>query len=541
MTISHFEELGNETLIYGDLKEVEKLGGESTTAVIIKAPSKMGHVAGDVIKARVDVEKIHLFDAETEITIIPQVPERNVLPVSVENEKMDLFGKVAKPASIPVDYLLNGTITLPLDATEVSESGSVEGKVELIEEHREARIALVKAADKKLFLKVDEKVKKGDKVKFTVDYSRATFRDEKDQVVAEPLKDRDNIFATFVNFKTAEEVTKDPQFTKLKDEKVARVQEEYAQKRQAFEQEKAQALQEAEAKQQAINPQIAEKQAALEGQKQELQGQLTKAKTEYKEALKEAKARHGQIMKEEKAKIDAQYKQIKADEAADYKDFMNKNKDRESRRSRRLSYSVFRENFPQMKQAEVERRMNALEFEKETELNGLKAHYSQFVALSKDKMKENEKAFKEECYPLETATKEYEKKAKEFDKEEKDALKRAELLFFFKYDYFYQLLNDDITNKIIQGMGERVFTKVFRIEVPHDGFEEQEGALEFKVVSLINYGDVKLYKCVGNLYGEKVTAYINQERDIALGTTIHLAPSVEKTQIYEDERNIRLY
>ena len=77
--------------------------------------------------------------------------------------------------------------------------------------------------------------------------------------------------------------------------------------------------------------------------------------------------------------------------------------------------------------------------------------------------------------------------------------------------------------------------------MPHDGFVEKENAIDFKVVSLVNYGDVKLYKCVGALYGEKVTAYIKQERDIALGEAIKLAPVVEKTQIYEDERNIRLY
>lgn len=541
VTISHFEELGNETLIYGDLKEIEQLGAESKTAVIIKAPSKMGHVAGDVIKARIDVEHIHLFDAESEFTIIPQIPERNVLPVTIENEKMILFGTGTKPQSIPVDYLINGTIALPLDATVVSESGSVEGEVELVEKHREADIALVKVDDKKLFLKVEEGVKKGDTVKFTVDYSRATFRDEQDQVVAEPLADRDCVNATFVNFKTVSEVTGDPRFEELKNEKVSRVQEEYAAKRQAFETEKAQALADAQARQVAIDPMVEQKEAEMEARKEELKEKLAAAKVQYKEAAAEAKARHNEIRKQEMAKINEQYRKIKEDEALDYKEFKMKNKDRESRRARRLSYSVFRENFPQMKQAEIERRMNALDFDKETELNGLKAHYSQFVALSKDKMKEDERLFKEECYPLETVTKEYEKKTKEFDKEEVDALKRAELLFFFKYDYFYQLLSDDITNKIIQGMGERVFTKVFRVEVPHDGFVEQEGALEFKVVSLVNYGDVKLYKCVGELYGEKVTAYINQERDIALGSTIHLAPVVEKTQIYEDERNIRLY
>ena len=541
VTISHFEELGNETLIYGDLKEVEKLGGDSPTAVIIKAPSKMGHVAGDVIKARIDVSRIHLFDAESEMTIIPPVPERNVLPVSVKNEKMDLFGSITKPASIPVDYLEKGTISLPLDATEVCEKGSVEGKVVMVEKQGDINLALVEAHDKKLFIKVGEEVKKGASIRFSVDYSRATFRDENEVVVAEPLADRDNLFATFVNFKTAKEVTNDSKFDAMKEERVSKVKEEYVEKRRAFEEEKAAALKEASEKQAAVDGVIPEKQAQLELKREEVQAKLAEEKAKYKADLKEAKAKHAKIAKEEMAKIDAMYKKIKEDEIADYKDFMFKNKDPESRRARRQSYHIFRENFPQMKQAEVERKTNALDFDKETEINGLKAHYSQFVALSKDALKESERAFKEECYPLETTTKEYEKKTKAFDKEEQDALTRAELLFFFKYDEIYQLLSEDITNKIIQGMGERVFTKVFRVEVPHDGFEEKEGGIEFKVVSLINYGDVKLYKCVGTLYGEKVTAYINQERDIALGQVIRLAPIVEKTQIYEDERNIRLY
>ena len=541
VTISHFEELGNETLIYGDLKEIEKLGEESTTGIIIKAPSKMGHVAGDVIKARINVEKINLFDAETELTIIPPVPERNVLPVSIENEKMNLFGVASKPASIPVDYLKDGVIELPLDATQVSEEGSVEGKVELVEQHHEVFLALVAAHDKKLFIKVPEGTKKGDKVKFTVDYSRATFRDAEEHVVAEPLKDRDNIMATFVNFKTAKEVTNDSKFDAMKEERVNKVKAEYEEKRKAFEEEKKDALEAAKTKQEVVNPTIANREAELNREKETTKKLLADAKAKYKEDVKVAKAKHKQIFKEEMAKVDAEYKRIKDEEVRDYKDFMMKNKDPESRRSRRQSYQLFKESFPQMKANDVEKRTNSLEFDKETELNALKAHYNQYVILTKDKLKEDEKAFKEECYPLETTTKEYEKKTKEFDKEEQDAYRRAELLFFFKYDNFYQLLPDDITNKIIQGMGERVFTKVFRIEVPHDGFEEQENALEFKVASLVNFGDVKLYKCVGELYGEKVTVYIKQERDIALGQVIHLAPVVEKTQIYEDERNIRLY
>ena len=541
VTISHFEELGNETLIYGDLKEVEGLGGESSTAVIIKAPSKMGHVAGDVIKARVDVSRIHLFDAESEMTIIPPVPERNVLPVNIANEKLELFGTVAKPASIAIDFLKNGNVEIPLDAVKVDPNGSVEGKIVNVEKHNKIYLALVEAADKKLFVLVDEKAKKGDKIKFTVDFSRATFKDENDHTELSPLADRDCLNATFVNLKTALEVTQDQKFEELKNERVAKVEADYAAKLEEFNKEKEAALAEAKAKQDAAHGQVAQKEAEMVAENERLEAELKEAGVKYKADVKACKAKHAEIAKEELAKIDAMYKKMKEDEAADFKDFMIKNKDPESRRSRKLSYQVFKESFPQMKANDVERKTNALEFDKETELNGLKARYTQLKALNKDKIKENEKKFKEDYYPLEVASKLYGEKEAELEKEKKEAVRRAELLFFFKYDNYYQLIPDDITNKIIQGMGERVFTKIFRIEVPHDGFKEVANAISFKVGALVNYGDVKLYKCGGDLYGDKVTVYINKERDIEPGQSICLSPELEKTQIYEDDRNIRLY
>ena len=131
---------------------------------------------------------------------------------------------------------------------------------------------------------------------------------------------------------------------------------------------------------------------------------------------------------------------------------------------------------------------------------------------------------------------EKELKAKRADEE-----LHARLVFFFTFEKIYQLIPDEITGKVIQGLGNRVFTKNFRIEVPHDAFVEEKGYLPFKVVSNVNYGDVKLYKCVGELYGEKVTVYIDKVREIELGSTISLRPDLEKCQVYEDELNIRLY
>ena len=540
VTISHFEELGNETLIYGDLKEIEGLGAESKTSVIIKAPSKMGHVAGDVIKARVNVEKIHLFDAESEMTIIPAIPEENVLPVKVLDGQMELFGKGVKPASIDVDILEEGTISLPLSALKAGE-GSVQAKVLLVEEHKEGRLAMVEAGDKKLFLFVGENVKKGDKINFSVDYSRATFKDKEEKTVCSPLPERDKLIARFVNLKTAYENTQDKQFLDIQDQRVKEVEEKYVDIFNDFYKERDEVLADAEAKQNEAAPRLADNKARLKEANDQLKAELSEAKAQYSAELKEIKAKHKEIYKDEMAKINLMYKKMKADELEDYKKCMANNKDRGTRSQRRIEHSVFRENFPQMKANDVERKTNSLEFDKESEINGVKARFSQKKNLIKETIKENNKKFENDNYPLKVVSKEYEKKEKELNAKREDELLHAKLIFFFTYENVFELIPDDITGRIIQGLGNRVFSKNFRVEVPHDAFVEEPGHMEFKVVSNVNYGDTKLYKCVGEMYGEKLAIYINKVREMELGESVSFIPDLAKCQIYEDELNIRLY
>ena len=540
VTISHFEELGNETLIYGDLKEIAGLGGESKTSVIIKAHSKMGHKSGDVIKARVDVTRIHLFDAESEMTIIPAVPEENVLPVKIVNEQMELFGTAVKPQSIDVDYLENGTITLPLSAIKVGE-GQVEAKVNLIEEHKEGRLGLLESGDKKFFAFVLDDTKEGDRVKFSVDYSKATFKDAEGKTVCYPLPERDNIIARFVNLKTAFENTQDEQFMKLQEERVKAVEAKYEGIYQAFESERAEALNTAKSKQEAAASNAEQAKAKVDEENARLAAELKEAKVKYSEEMREIKARHKEIYRTEMNKIAEQYKKMWADEKEDYRKSMMNNKDHDTRVQRRLAYSVFRENFPQMKANDVERKTNSLEFDKETEVNGAKARFNQKKNLTKETIKENNKKFHEEYYPLEVATKLYAEKEKELNAKKEHDLLHAKLIFFFTFEKIFRLIPDEITGKIIQGLGNRVFTKNFRIEVPHDAFVEEEGTLEFKVVANINYGDMKMYKCVGELYGEKLVVYITKTKDYELGSKIYLRPDLQRCQIYEDELNIRLY
>ena len=107
MTVTVVEALGGETLIYGHLGvaipddtpigELAEPVGESTDdsigkttsterdAVIIKAPAELDAHRGDVVDAAVNLRKLHLFDRETENSIMPAIPTENVCNCMVEN------------------------------------------------------------------------------------------------------------------------------------------------------------------------------------------------------------------------------------------------------------------------------------------------------------------------------------------------------------------------------------------------------------------------------------------------------------------------
>jgi len=540
VTISHFEELGNETLIYGDLKEISGLGRESKTTIIIKATSKHDLKPGDVVKARIDVTKIHLFDNKDEKSIIPAIPNENVLDCSIVNNNMTCFGVAKKPDAIICDFLEKGSISIPLKAISLGD-GELDGVVKSVEKINDSYLALVNVKDQSIFVMADEKTKAGAKVKIAIDYSLASLFDDKEQLVVAPLAERDDIHASFVNFKTAFEVTQDQRFVTERETRVDAVLKEFKAKEDELAKEKAAALEQANKDYLAIQPMFAANKVAMNKDNANLKKQIAELSAKYKKDLTEAKVRHEKIKAEAIKAIENQYATMIENETKDYKLALATNRDPDAKRARKLSYQLFKENLPQQKKNDIENKLNSLAFDSETELNGLRAHFSQEKYLLSSKIKESKDNFFRINKPVEYITKVYEEKEAKLAASKKDALLHAELLFFFKYDNYYQVIPADITNKIIQGVGNKVFTKTFRISTPHTCFEECEGALNFKVTALVNYGDVKLYKCVGSLYEQQQVVYIRKTRDIPLGSNVSLRPSLKDSEVYETGLNIRLY
>ena len=124
--VSHKEELGNQTLVYGDINMEGDGYTESATRIIISANGEREYESGEIINAALNVEKLHLFDAETEVSILPRIPEYNYLDCKVSGGKLSFLGAniVLPPAIACADG--NYELLIPTDAIKLGGDIKVE-------------------------------------------------------------------------------------------------------------------------------------------------------------------------------------------------------------------------------------------------------------------------------------------------------------------------------------------------------------------------------------------------------------------------------
>lgn len=91
--INLVEELGNESIIYAQFNLNDDVSVVDTKQIILKAPALVNYKIGDIIKIQFDLSFIHLFDAETEESILNDIPSVNRLDTAIKENKAILFGK----------------------------------------------------------------------------------------------------------------------------------------------------------------------------------------------------------------------------------------------------------------------------------------------------------------------------------------------------------------------------------------------------------------------------------------------------------------
>ena len=98
--VTNVERLGNETNVYGKLGDSlgEFTMKDEGNSIIVKVVDRDDIGVGDVVYAHPNPDKVHFFDAETEVTLMSKIPPYNTVEVKEYGDEMELLGsRVALP------------------------------------------------------------------------------------------------------------------------------------------------------------------------------------------------------------------------------------------------------------------------------------------------------------------------------------------------------------------------------------------------------------------------------------------------------------
>lgn len=182
--VSHKEELGNQTLVYADVNLDSDGFGESATKIIISAGGDAEYRPGDILEAAISVEKLHMFDAETEVSILPRIPENNYVECKVRGKKLSFLGtSIALPPAIEC---ADGDYELLIPTGAIKLGGDIEVEVISCENAGGKVLTSFSLGGRRLFAVVPEQVPLG-AAKISIDLKKIEIlKDGREVVKAMP-------------------------------------------------------------------------------------------------------------------------------------------------------------------------------------------------------------------------------------------------------------------------------------------------------------------------------------------------------------------
>lgn len=211
--ISHTEELGTETLVYGDIDMSRDSFGESPTQIILKAAGFKNFSSGDVVDAALKMENVHLFDTQTEESILPRIPKYNYLDCTVKGGDLSFAGAQIKlPAAIKC---ADGEYELLLPTDAISVGGDISAEVLSCELTDGKPLSMLSIGGSNMFALIEGNP--GDKVSLYIDLKKITLRSDGKDVIS-PMPPINSVVGTFAMDMVKTQVKEDG---KLKNKKIS--------------------------------------------------------------------------------------------------------------------------------------------------------------------------------------------------------------------------------------------------------------------------------------------------------------------------------
>ena len=537
--VSHFEELGNETLIYGDINMQGDGFKETSTRVIIKANSSDGINIGDVIKAHFNIHKCHFFDKDTEMSIVPRLPNDNLFKASAHDGLLKVLSLNLKLPKVFENVEGEGDLLVPIDSISL-DKGNIKAKISNIETINKTDLLYLEVDNRTFFAKSTVgKYKLGETISINIDLSKVFFKVNGENVIT-PLKDRDELTGKFVNLKTAFFNLKD---RSLIDEKNKIVEELKAKYDKLIKEEDEKFASEIEkAKGLDLTSTIQSNNEKLSALKADNALKAKTYKEEYLTKLHSLKEEHKKIVTSIKVENKRIFDEKKAEENREFKEFLLENKDKDAIKKRKEDHRLFKELLPKDKANDLDNKMSNETLRFDSEVTTIKGVYKRNIKELKLSFKELSTKVGAENNPVKTLEKEHATKVKELMNKSNEEIEKANLIFFMRFGDYYYELSSLISNKLVQGLGTSVFSKQFRVELPHDAYTitENTNSLPVTVKDFKDYGDKKYL--IATVDGEKEELYILvNEFKYNIGDKLKVTLDLENSIITETGMNIRLY
>lgn len=199
VAVSHKEELGSETLIYGDI-DLSGDGSQSSTKIILKDNSGKEIKTGDILDVALKLEKLHLFDKETERSVLPRIPEYNYLDCEVKDGRLKFLGaELIMPEAVKC---ADGKYELLLPTNAITKDGNLKAEVVSCENINGVKLTSITLGGKRLYA-VNPDCAEAGKISVGIDFKKITLISGGVNAVL-PMPDTNGIDCKFVKRKTVE-------------------------------------------------------------------------------------------------------------------------------------------------------------------------------------------------------------------------------------------------------------------------------------------------------------------------------------------------
>ena len=166
--------------------------------IIVKAVEGTPVNVGDEINLWISADKMHLFDSETEITLVHPIPKYSLFSAEVKSGKMKVFGSsVEVPGRLAELIGDREKVDLEIPPMAVVPGKDFELKVHQVEEVEGQHLAYLECENRYLFALVDSKVKAGSKYSFSLLNDKILVKDGA-EIIHEPIGEKESLLGTFV-------------------------------------------------------------------------------------------------------------------------------------------------------------------------------------------------------------------------------------------------------------------------------------------------------------------------------------------------------